>query len=173
MNTPTPGYREMVELLFPKKGPRYHWPDSESIFTVAIREITQLRKTLCAQSTNLAEALKLKNDALERVALKKNELHKQNRTIIDLKACAEAELLRLTKENNNLREELAKLKPPEPKFRVGQVVHALTGKSAGKITKREHNPDVEWLGEGWCYWLENYATWWHESRLRALTSDER
>ena len=80
----------------------------------------------------------------------------------------------LRKELSEAREELRILKPPESRFRIGQVVHSIEGKSAGKITKRVYKPVNDSFHQaGWLYMLENHSCSWHESKLRALTDEEK
>lgn len=73
-------------------------------------------------------------------------------------------------EIEQLRQELAKYKPPEPKFRVGEVVIVTTFKpkeAPMKIRERHLGTQNEW----W-YVSDHSGAQYNESVLRSLTSEE-
>lgn len=115
-----------------------------------------LRATLSRQSTMLAEALKEKNDALENSLKRANAIEIQGREIVKLK------------------DELRLLRPPEPKFKVGQVVmQTLPSGNANAFTIRHARLDGN---KRWQYAnarLIGDVNWFAEDRFRALTSEER
>jgi hypothetical protein len=149
MSTPRQGLRE---LLFPVGT----IPETlDALLIDASNEIRQLREKLNRQSTKLAEALELKN----------NWMAEANAGAV-LRSSA---LLAKEKENQHLREELARLRPPEPLFRVGQVV-AAEGTRLYRVVNRR-----DWNGGTWNYDVEapGYSALLTERSLRSLTDDEK
>lgn len=196
--------QKLRDLLFPPKitgnNTTFSMVTGDQLISAAYFEIEGLRSKLCHQSAMLAEALKLKNDALkelEAARIVTQSVHDSvparftTLAVADAvralsQALREAEQLcigydkramHLATALEEAQAELKRLKPPEPKFRVGQVVHSAIGKSAGKIGEVKHHSYMGSLeinfGDGWYYRLDNYSAWWHESKLRALTDDEK
>jgi hypothetical protein len=115
-----------------------------------------LRATLSRQSTMLAEALKEKNDAITKTFKLANEIVLQG-----------AEVAKL----NN---ELKLLRPPDPKFRVGQVV-MLTYINGLENAFTIRHAKLDGGNKRWWYANArrvNDIDWIPEDRFRALKNEE-
>jgi len=115
-----------------------------------------LRTTLSRQSTMLAEALKEKNDAVEKTLKLANEIMIQGREIA------------------KLNYELKILRPPDPKFRVGQVV-MLTYINGLENAFTIRHAKLDGGNKRWWYANArqiNDIDWLPEDRFRALKSEE-
>jgi hypothetical protein len=141
MSNPVPNRQALVDLLFPSKQRgntlTFTCVLDGQLFLVARNEIEGLRHKLNRQSTMLAEALKERDEEwarsqrlnaanvhlqaqLDNVVLEKNVVNGVLSNVREANA-------RLVESESKLKDELARLKPPVPKFRVGQVVTVLGG----------------------------------------------
>lgn len=116
------------------------------------RKIQGLEAKLARQSTMLAEALKEKNDVLQKTS----------------GAQRQADAFR--EENVRLQAELKQWKPPAPKFKTGEVVACI--KVPGVFYK---TGKIEWdqYNRIWVYEFPNYSVGYVEEYLRKLTPQER
>jgi hypothetical protein len=157
----------LVQLLFPGGGLS---GDDNTVFGEAYLEITSLRHKLDRQSTQLAEALKLKNDAFSREATIIHQLEQARRERDEANLRTQQACKKLSDELVEVKAQLKKLQPLEPRFRVGQVVmshHVTYGYCAMQISKSRF---VEGVYKYTCSITGLEHT---ESNLRALKDDEK
>ena len=145
MSVPLQDYERLKALLRQE----HYAPNLNTLVTRACEEIESLREKLDCQSAVLAEALKAKNDALAQLD---TECYRQQN---------------LSQEVRYLQQELAKLKPPEPKFRVSQVVRY--GHGFYQISSMRTNAITS---SKWEYQMP-FVGWVFETDLRALTDEEK
>lgn len=183
----TPRWKELVELLF---GEREDVPPDAEIYKESYYRITALESKCVVQSKRLAEALKLKNDALaliEGLRTTNSEICRQNaQHVVNTERLAN-ELAdtqglvkslrfneaRASQELDEARAQLKKLQPSEPKFRMGQVLALVASDNAFRVRHRRCN-----LQTGvWEYSnrkpTPNCLEWTAEEKLRGLADAER
>lgn len=106
----------------------------------------------------------------EREAIK---FHERNRALNDANASLLRALDAAVSERNRLAVELASLRPPEAKFKVGQIVVRVENGNAFTIRSRRLDPKGGWL---WQYTNSrdpyHFGPWYAEKEFRALTPEE-
>lgn len=167
-------------------------PDGlDSLLETAGLEIMALRETIVSQKNGLAfkqteldqrnvslgaikADLQAANTLLEHERLIVRSQRDANTRLIDEEAKLNHEVMRLRAELVAKNAELARLRPPEPKFRVGQVVVRIDNGNSYTVRHRQRNI---WSGQ-WEYCNckcapSCYIEWTPEAQLRALTDEEK
>ena len=128
----------------------------------------------------LAQALVEKNEALEARGYKQAELEARNKTLSDLYKQLDTERARqhnLSQEVRELRSELAALRPPEPKFKVNQVVVVKPAILADCRRDMGFVHSTEMHEGKRRYWINLVQSrdrvWYFETSLRPLTPEEK
>jgi len=128
-------------------------------------EIEQLQNKLNRQSEHLAQALKEKNDA---VRLESRAIATYHAIQVDnakLRTTIESQ----DREIAQLKDELGNLRPPEPKFKLNQVVKKLGDHNAFTIHQRQYKQDSWWYSN---QRVAHVDKWYRESQFRKLTPEE-
>jgi hypothetical protein len=166
MNTPTPSYRELVELLAGKDfgfnlGCSATEVDSSTLFTRALAHIQDLQRSLAVES----QRVRFREQELQGMRMDRNHW----RSLVDDMREANK---RLVESESRLKAQLARLAPPEALFKPGQIVVRKTQGTAYTIHFRKYDDETR----SWQYSNsreEAWAIWTPEHELRAQTAEEK